>query len=59
MVNWQIEGADNNDIWWNVPAANQGGVSGIAGVTLPLNAIEQVSTVTQAGPDIGAARALQ
>ncbi len=53
MVNWQIEGADNNDIWWNVPAANQGGVSGIAGVTLPLDAIEQVSTVTQAGPDIG------
>ncbi len=53
MVNWQIEGADNNDVWWNVPAANQGGVSGIAGVTLPLDAIEQVSTVTQAGPDIG------
>ncbi|MGD0893080.1 MAG: carboxypeptidase-like regulatory domain-containing protein [Terracidiphilus sp.] len=53
MINWQIEGADNNDIWWNVPAANQGGVSGIAGVTLPLDAIEQVSTVTQAGPDIG------
>jgi len=53
MINWQIEGADNNDIWWNIPAANQGGVSGIAGVTLPLDAIEQVSTVTQAGPDIG------
>jgi Carboxypeptidase regulatory-like domain/TonB dependent receptor len=53
MINWQIEGADNNDIWWNVPAANQGGVSGIAGVVLPLDAIEQVSTVTQAGPDIG------
>jgi len=53
MINWQIEGADNNDIWWNVPAANQGGVSGIAGVTLPLDAIEQVSTVTEAGPDVG------
>lgn len=53
MVNWQIEGADNNDVWWNVPAANQGGISGIAGVTLPLDAIEQVSVVTQAGPDIG------
>jgi Carboxypeptidase regulatory-like domain/TonB dependent receptor len=53
MVNWQIEGADNNDVWWNVPAANQGGISGIAGVTLPLDAIEQVSTVTEAGPDIG------
>ena len=53
MVNWQIEGADNNDVWWNIPAANQGGVSGIAGVTLPLDAIQQVSVVTQAGPDIG------
>jgi hypothetical protein len=53
MVNWQIEGADNNDVWWNIPAANQGGISGIAGVTLPLDAIEQISTVTEAGPDIG------
>jgi hypothetical protein len=53
MVNWQIEGTDNNDIWWNVPAANQGGVSGIAGVTLPLDAIDQISTVTDAGPDEG------
>ncbi len=53
MVSWQIEGADNNDVWWNIPAANQGGVSGIAGVTLPLDAIEQVSVVTEAGPDVG------
>jgi hypothetical protein len=53
MINWQIEGADNNDVWWNIPAANQGGISGIAGVTLPLDAIEQVSIVTEAGPDVG------
>ena len=53
MVNWQIEGADNNDVWWNIPAVNQGGVSGIAGITLPLDAIEQVSVVTQAGADTG------
>ena len=26
-VNWQIEGTDNNDLWWNIPAVNQGGVS--------------------------------
>jgi hypothetical protein len=25
-VNWQIEGTDNNDLWWNIPAVNQGGV---------------------------------
>ncbi len=53
MVNWQIEGADNNDVWWNIPAVNQGGVSGIAGITLPLDAIEQMSVVTQAGADTG------
>jgi len=53
MVNWQIEGADNNDLWWNIPAVNQGGVSGIAGITLPIDAIEQFSTVTEASPDTG------
>jgi len=53
MVNWQIEGADNNDIWWNIPAVNQGGVSGIAGITLPLDAIDQVSVVTQPSADTG------
>jgi hypothetical protein len=53
MVNWQIEGADNNDVWWNIPATNQGGVSGIAGDTLPIDAIEQFSTLTEASPETG------
>jgi len=53
MVNWQIEGADNNDLWWNAPAVNQGGVSGIAGITLPIDAIEQFSAVTEASPETG------
>ena len=53
QVNWQIEGADNNDLWWNIPAVNQGGVSGIAGITLPLDAIDQFSMVTQASPETG------
>ena len=53
MVNWQIEGADNNDLWWNIPAVNQGGVSGIAGITLPIDAIDQFSAVTEAGADTG------
>src|ERR1700739_1443963 len=30
-VNWQIEGTDNNDLWWSIPAVNQGGVSSLAG----------------------------
>ncbi len=53
MVNWQIEGADNLDVWWNIPATNQGGVSGIAGDTLPIDAIEQFSTLTEASPETG------
>ena len=53
QVNWQIEGTDNNDLWWNIPAVNQGGVSGIAGVVLPLDAIDQFSFVTTGTPESG------
>ncbi len=27
QINWQIDGVDNNDLWHNIPAVNQGGVS--------------------------------
>jgi hypothetical protein len=53
QINWQIDGIDNNDLWHNIPAVNQGGVSGIAGVILPIDAIEQFSVQTQAGPESG------
>ena len=43
-MNWQIDGVDNNDLWHNVPAVNQGGVSGIAGIILPLDAVDQFHT---------------
>jgi hypothetical protein len=52
-VNWQIEGTDNNDLWWNIPAVNQGGVSAIAGVILPIDAIENFSFVTSGSTEIG------
>jgi Carboxypeptidase regulatory-like domain/TonB dependent receptor len=52
-VNWQIEGTDNNDLWWNIPAVNQGGVSSIAGVILPIDAIENFSFVTAGSTDLG------
>ena len=52
-VNWQIEGTDNNDLWWNIPAVNQGGVSSIAGVILPIDAIENFSFVTTGSTAIG------
>src|SRR5579864_5844775 len=40
QMNWQIDGVDNNDFWHNIPAVNQGGVSGIAGVIMPLDAVD-------------------
>ncbi|HEX4231860.1 MAG TPA: carboxypeptidase regulatory-like domain-containing protein [Bryobacteraceae bacterium] len=42
-IDWKIDGADNNDMWHNVNAVNQGGVSGIAGVVLPIDAIAEFS----------------
>jgi len=53
QVNWQIEGTDNNDLWWNIPAVNQGGVNGIAGIVLPLDGIDQFSFVTSSSPETG------
>src|SRR5258708_4098844 len=51
--NWQIDGVDNNDFWHNIPAVNQGGVSGIAGVVLPVDAIDEFSSQTQSGAESG------
>src|SRR6266849_3827692 len=51
--NWQIDGVDNNDFWHNVPAVNQGGVSGIAGVVLPIDSIDEFSSQTQSGAESG------
>jgi len=52
-MNWQIDGVDNNDFWHNIPAVNQGGVSGIAGVVLPIDSIEEFSSQTQSGAEAG------
>jgi hypothetical protein len=52
-VNWQIEGTDNNDFWWNIPAVNQGGVSAIAGVVFPIDAIESFNFVTTGSTSLG------
>ena len=53
QVNWQIDGVDNNDLWHNVPSVNQGGVEGIAGITLPLDSIEQYSQQSQSTAESG------
>jgi hypothetical protein len=53
QINWQIDGVDNNDIWHNIPAVNQGGVSGIAGVVLPIDAVADFSAQTLASAETG------
>lgn len=51
--NYQIDGADNNDIWQNSAAANQSGVNGIAGVTLPIDAIDQFNVQSNGNAEAG------
>jgi hypothetical protein len=53
QMNWQIDGTDNNDFWHNIPAVNQGGVSGIAGVIMPIDAIQDFSSQTQSNAENG------
>ncbi|MGI4830976.1 MAG: carboxypeptidase regulatory-like domain-containing protein [Janthinobacterium lividum] len=53
QVNWQIDGVDNNDLWHNIPAVNQGGVQGIAGTVLPLDSIDEYSQQTQSTAEAG------
>ncbi len=51
--NYQIDGADNNDAFQNVSAVNQGGVAGIAGTLLPVEAIDQFAVEADGGPEQG------
>lgn len=51
--NFQIDGADNNDAFHNSAAVNQGGVAGIAGTLLPIEAIDQFAIVSNASAEQG------
>ncbi|HKX28822.1 MAG TPA: carboxypeptidase-like regulatory domain-containing protein, partial [Blastocatellia bacterium] len=51
--NWQIDGTDNNDFWQNSEAVNQGSISGIAGVLLPIESIDQFNQQSAGGGDFG------
>ncbi len=51
--NYQVDGADNNDIWQNSAAANQSGVNGIAGVTIPIDAIDQFNVQSNGNAEAG------
>ena len=52
-VNYQIDGADNNDPWSNAIASNQGGIAGIPGGLLPVEAIDQFSLQAAGEADQG------
>ena len=51
--NYQIDGADNNDAFQNVAAVNQGGVGGVAGTLLPVEAIDQFSVQSGGSAETG------
>jgi len=58
-TNYQIDGADNNDAFQNISAVNQGGVAGIAGTLLPIEAIDQFAVEADGGPEQGRNSAAQ
>lgn len=51
--NYQTDGADNNLALQNTSAVNQGGVSGIAGTLLPVEAIDQFSVAASGSAEMG------
>jgi hypothetical protein len=53
QVNYTIDGTDNNDLYLNADAVNQGGISGIAGVIYPMDAIDEYSLQTSGQSESG------
>jgi hypothetical protein len=52
-IDWQIDGVDNNDLWFNEFSVNQGGAAGIAATLLPIDAIDQLSVQSSGGAEQG------
>ncbi len=53
QLNYTIDGTDNNDLYLNVVAVNQGSISGIAGVVYPIEALDQYSLQTTGNSESG------
>ncbi len=53
QLNYTIDGTDNNDLYLNVDAVNQGGISGIAGVVYPIDALDEYSLQTTGNSETG------
>jgi outer membrane receptor protein involved in Fe transport len=53
QINYTIDGTDNNDLYLNVNAVNQGSISGIAGVVYPIDALDEYSLQTTSNAESG------
>jgi outer membrane receptor protein involved in Fe transport len=53
QLNYTIDGTDNNDLYLQIDAVNQGGISGIAGVVYPIDALEEYSLQTTGNAESG------
>ena len=53
QINYTINGTDNNDLYLNAVAVNQGGISGIAGVVYPIDALDEYSLQTTGNSETG------
>jgi Carboxypeptidase regulatory-like domain/TonB dependent receptor len=53
QINYTINGTDNNDLYLNADAVNQGGISGIAGVVYPVEALDEYSLQTTGNSESG------
>src|ERR1700733_8515694 len=53
QINYTIDGTDNNDLYLNADAVNQGGISGIAGVIYPVDALDEYSLQTTGNSESG------
>ena len=53
QLNYTINGVDNNDLYLNADAVNQGGISGIAGVIYPIDALDEYSLQTAGSSESG------
>jgi len=53
QLNYTIDGTDNNDLYLNVNAVNQGSISGIAGVVYPVEALDEYALQTTENSEAG------
>jgi hypothetical protein len=53
QLNYTIDGTDNNDLYLQTDAVNQGSISGIAGVLYPVEALDEYSLQTTGNSESG------